>query len=455
MQTMGILIGGFVFVYLAMVITQLKQRSRDWALHSQLALAAMQHQLEAASLLRQRARQQQTAWQGYRTFVVSQRVREAHNVVSLYLKPQDGRPLPEFLPGQSVSLRVRIPGEDKPVERRYSLSNAPNPNCYRVTVKRVSDGKVSSHLLDRVETGMAVDLEAPRGDFHIAEESERPAVLIASGIGVAPFVSMLQSAAGDYRRRSLTLIYEVRDGFDHAMKNELAAHAATNDRLKIVTVFSSPKADDQWGRDYDYAGAVDVELLKSLLPCSNFDFYLSAPVSIVESLSSELKNWGVPDTALFANAFGADSSDTPPRNDSASTASTGRVTAKTVSKQPESSSALLAKLAKGKPAGSRAARQPENETDRGQPLKPSARELPRESKAQQSSAEGPATSTGTSDIVARLRSRSGMNCSGNTAEWNETVNDVLSAVDGATASRGTTAMPVIAVSERQLAGAAS
>ncbi len=29
MQTIGILIGGFVFVYLAMVIAQVKQRSRD------------------------------------------------------------------------------------------------------------------------------------------------------------------------------------------------------------------------------------------------------------------------------------------------------------------------------------------------------------------------------------------------------------------------------------------
>ena len=449
MQTIGILIGGFVFVYLAMVIAQVKQRSRDWAMHSQLTLAAMQQQLEAASLLRQRALQQQTAWQGYRNFVVTQRVREAHNVVSLFLKPQDGRPLPEFLPGQSVSLRVRIPGEDKPIERRYSLSSAPNPNCYRVTVKRVSDGKVSSHLLDRVETGTAVELEAPSGDFHIAEESERPAVLIASRIGVAPFVSMLQAAAGDYRRRNLTLIYEVRDSFDHAMKNELAALAATNDRLKIVSVFSSPKADDQWGRDYDYAGSVDVELLKSLLPCSNFDFYLSGPVATVESLSTELKSWGVPDTALFTNAFGVDSPDTPPGNDAASTVLNGRATAIAVSKQPATSSALLAKLAKRKPAGSRVARQTDNETDRGQSFESSAREVPRDSKAQQSPTEGKATPAGTSEILARLRSRSGINCSGETAEWNETVDDVLNVV------RGTMAMSAIGVSERQLAGTAS
>jgi|GEM_PF-1856991 len=303
MQTIGILIGGFVSVYLAMAIAHLRQRSRDWAMRSQLALATMRQQFEAAALLRQQASQRQSAWQGFRTFTVSQRVREAHNVVSFYLKPQDGRSLPEFLPGQSVTLRVRVPGEDKAVERHYSLSSAPNPNCYRVTVKRVSDGKVSSQLIDHFPVGAAVDVGAPSGDFRLREESDRPAVLIASGIGVAPCVSMLQAATRTQKRRALTLIYEVRDSFDHAMRNELAALAAAHDWLRIVTVFNSPKSDDDAVRDFDFAGHVDVTLLKSVLPCSNFDFYISGPGATIETLPRQLQDWGVPETSIFCNAF--------------------------------------------------------------------------------------------------------------------------------------------------------
>jgi ferredoxin-NADP reductase len=416
MQTIGILIGGFVFVYLAMAVAHLNQRSRDWAMRSQLALATMRQQLEAAALLRQRACQQQTAWQGYRTFTVSQRVREAHNVVSFYLKPQDDRTLPEFLPGQAVSLRVRVPGEDKPVERRYSLSSAPNSNCYRVTVKRVSDGKVSSQLLDHFQAGAAIDVEAPAGDFHIREESERPAVLIASGIGVAPFVSMLQSAASKPKHRELTLIYEVRDGFDHAMRNELAALAAANDWLRIVTVFNSPKSDDEPGRDFSVAGHVDVALLKSVLPCSNFEFYISGPGSTTVTLPQQLKDWGVPESSIFCNEFGTASSDA---DKTASTdaktspatllrkAGTDKLagTRSSTEKLAAARSTTVASL-KDKVAGAKSLSQ------RPVPGKPSVSVEP-----------GRKTANNTDEILARLRTGAKPERSRETVVWNETVDD--------------------------------
>ena len=448
MQTIGILIGGFVFVYLAMAIAHLKQRSRDWAMRSQLALATMRQQLEAAALIRQRASQQQTAWQGYRTFTVSQRVREAHNVVSFYLKPQDGRALPEFLPGQSVSLRVRVPGEDKPVERRYSLSSAPNSNCYRVTVKRVSDGKVSSQLLDHFPVGSAIDVEAPSGDFHIREESERPAVLIASGIGVAPYVSMLQNAASTARHRDLTLIYEVRDGFDHAMRNELAALAAAHDWLKIVTVFNSPKSDDQPGRDFNFAGNVDVDLLKSVLPCSNFDFYISGPGSMTITLPQQLKDWGVPEANIFCNAFGTVAPNADKTSSSDTKPSSAKRDVKAGTDKPVSSKSPTEKLAA---ARSTAVASLKENVAAAKPR--TERSAPSKSTVSAEQSRKPKGST--DEILARLRGGSKPERTRETAVWNETVDDeFLSVSQTQTGVVGTHSCVTTSQSKLQLAATA-
>lgn len=448
MQAIGILIGGFVFVYLAMAIAHLKQRSRDWSMRSQLALATMREQLKAAALIRQRAGQQQAAWQGYRAFTVSQRVREAHNVVSFYLKPQDGRALPEFLPGQSVSLRVRVTGEDKPVERRYSLSSAPNSNCYRVTVKRVSDGKVSSQLLDHLQVGATIDVEAPAGNFHLREESDRPAVLIASGIGVAPYVSMLQNTAGAESHQKLRLLYEVRDSFDHAMRNELAALAAAHDWLTIVTVFSSPKSDDEAGRDFDFAGAVDVKLLKSVLPCSNFDFYISGPGSLTETLPQQLKDWGVPDSNVFCNAFGAVSSDTDDTGASdTKTPPAGRISTAGADKKSSAKSSTE-KLAA---ARSTAATSLKKKVSAAQPR--SQKAVP--SKPSASTEQDMKTKGSTDGILDRLRTTSKKEGSRETAVWTETVDDdFLGTSQPQSSAEGTLGCVTTSQSKLQLAATA-
>ena len=58
-----------------------------------------------------------TAWEGWRTFRVAKLIREMADTTSIYFEPEDGRALPRFLPGQYVTLSLRMPGEMKPVIR--------------------------------------------------------------------------------------------------------------------------------------------------------------------------------------------------------------------------------------------------------------------------------------------------------------------------------------------------
>ena len=110
------------------------------------------------------------AWAGFREFVVQRREPEDRDqtVCSFYLAPCDGEPLAPFQPGQFLTFRLFIEDATKPqssaVVRCYSLSDAPRPDYYRVSIKRVPappdrpdlpPGSSSGFFHDRVHEGVS------------------------------------------------------------------------------------------------------------------------------------------------------------------------------------------------------------------------------------------------------------------------------------------------------------
>src|SRR5208337_3951129 len=76
-------------------------------------------------------------WAGFRSFTLQQKMRESDNISSFYFVPEDGRPLPPYLPGQYLTVRPYIPGVERPPVRSYSLSDAARTGHYRLTIKRI------------------------------------------------------------------------------------------------------------------------------------------------------------------------------------------------------------------------------------------------------------------------------------------------------------------------------
>src|SRR6185436_11259858 len=76
------------------------------------------------------------AWPGFRTLRVSRIDQESLMVFSLILTSLDGRPLATPLPGQFVVLRLHPDPQAAPLLRSYSLSDAPDADHYRISVKQ-------------------------------------------------------------------------------------------------------------------------------------------------------------------------------------------------------------------------------------------------------------------------------------------------------------------------------
>lgn len=147
------------------------------------------------------------AWQGWRKFKIAKKVTEAENIISLYLAPVDGAKLPDFLPGQYISLQVTPPGLDFFQSRQYSMSTAPRKDgdYYRVSVKReegtaanLPPGMVSNMLHDAIKEGDVVELSHPQGEFFFnpAEKAGVPLVLVSAGVGATPMMSILEAHVG-------------------------------------------------------------------------------------------------------------------------------------------------------------------------------------------------------------------------------------------------------------------
>ena len=112
-------------------------------------------------------------------------------MVSLSIEQTDAVPLPTALPGQFLVLRLRKTLNGPMPLRKYSMSGMPGARTYKVTVKRETNGVVSSHLYDHLHAGDILEVSAPRDGF-ILRSGDTPVVLLSAGIGVTPVLAMLQ-----------------------------------------------------------------------------------------------------------------------------------------------------------------------------------------------------------------------------------------------------------------------
>jgi ferredoxin-NADP reductase len=302
--------------------------SRAQLAHRRSAEELSSYRERARILLERTARERErveNSWNGKRKFRIARRVYEnpAKDICSFYLVPHDQRPLPPFRPGQFLTFELPIPGQAKPVVRCYSLSEGPHVrDSYRVTIKKLPPppkappgtppGLSSSFFHDALAEGAIVEVMAPAGEFYLDEASNRPVVLIAGGVGLTPVLAMLNTLVASGSNREIWFFYGVRHQGEHAMFEHLKRVDAENPNVRIVVCYSDPTESCREGEHYTRKGFVSVELMKSVLPSNNYEFYICGPPPMMQMITKDLQGWGVPDADIRFEAFGPASVPKPP-----------------------------------------------------------------------------------------------------------------------------------------------
>lgn len=111
----------------------------------------------------------------------------------------------KYLPGQYITLRTTIDGEE--VRRAYSMSSIPEDSFTTVVVKKVHDGRFSSHAME-LQKGQTLEVAPPEGIFtHTPVKESANYLLVAAGSGITPVMSILRSILTDEPTAQVALIY--------------------------------------------------------------------------------------------------------------------------------------------------------------------------------------------------------------------------------------------------------
>ncbi len=252
-------------------------------------------------------------WSGWRPFRLGRRVRESEEITSFYLYPVDGAPVPDFTPGQFISLRGRA-GDGSVIQpRQYSLSDAPNGEYLRLSIKREAandagaapHGLISNWLHDTVEEGTLLELSPPFGDFVLHDGRETPVVLISGGVGLTPMVSMLNHLVREQPQRRVSFIHAARHRGVHALNSHVREIAAQHPQVAIKVFYERVVSGDRPGIDYDHAGRIDLAAIRDAVLLPEADYYLCGPVPFMQAMLAALRAEGVAADRIHYEVFGS------------------------------------------------------------------------------------------------------------------------------------------------------
>lgn len=179
-------------------------------------------------------------------------------------------------------LQIRLPKllhrDPKGPSRVFSIASSPLDD-EMISVAYRDTGSGFKRTLRELPIGSEVTIEGPHGFYTLPRDASRPLILVAGGIGITPFRSMLQFAArseGD--SPSVTLLYANRSHERAAYLDELEDLARRNPRLTLHKRF----------------GLIDEVLIrKSVTDLDTPLWFIAGPPTMVDTVRSTLDVLGV------------------------------------------------------------------------------------------------------------------------------------------------------------------
>ncbi len=208
-----------------------------------------------------------------------------------------------FKAGQFIEVTVINPPETDAEgnTRAFSIASAPHENVLLVAT-RMQD-TAFKRVLAAMDLGAAIRIEGPFGDLVLHNNTARAAVLLAGGIGITPFRSIILRAAREELPHHILLFYSNRRSEDAPFLEELRDIETQNPNYKFVGTITEPeKSRHPWRGE---AGLITADMLsRHLKDVASPLYYIAGPPGMVSGLRAVLNGKGVDDDDIRTEEFG-------------------------------------------------------------------------------------------------------------------------------------------------------
>jgi ferredoxin/flavodoxin---NADP+ reductase len=195
-----------------------------------------------------------------------------------------------FNPGQYATLGLMGP-EGKLVQRPMSISSsADRLDEYEFFIRLVHGGEFTPLLWER-RVGDPINIKGAKGRF-LLQDDGRTGLLVASGTGLAPFISMIETLRDHGQSRDLVLLHGVSHDYDLAWRGQLEELGASGSfPVRYAGTVSRPQNCPDWtGLTGRVEAIVEGQLDEHGLTPANTTIYLCGNpdmVEVVEAIASE------------------------------------------------------------------------------------------------------------------------------------------------------------------------
>ena len=251
----------------------------------------------------------------FHTLRVKEVRRETPECVSISFEvPEELRSEFAFLPGQHLTLKTEIDGEE--VRRNYSICTSPQEGELRVAVKRLEGGRFSTFANEKLRPSATLEVMTPSGSFHtpLSPEQRKHYVAFAAGSGITPIISILKAALHTEPHSRFTLFYCNRTKESTIFREELEAlKNRFLDRFSLYFLFTREKPGIEL-----FHGRIDAEKLKALseklLDLEDVDeVFVCGPEPMIRAVRETLPTLGFPERHIHFELFTSPSGPLLPR----------------------------------------------------------------------------------------------------------------------------------------------
>jgi ferredoxin-NADP reductase len=206
----------------------------------------------------------------------------------------------DFRAGQYFWVELLDPpyDDEKGPRRHISVVTSPTERGVLGLCTRLRDSAFKKSLVE-LPLGTEVEVEQPKGDFALPEDTDPHYVFVAGGIGITVFRSMLRYIDDTGEPYRVTLVYSNRDRESTAFLDELEELDGRADWFRLVATMTQ---DSGWDGE---TRRIDADMLADVLggDLGSSTYLVAGPPAMAEGVAETLKGAGIPEERILSDGF--------------------------------------------------------------------------------------------------------------------------------------------------------